>query len=88
MLVIVAFRLRELLFGHRAALRRCEHYTTPVALRGRLHNEYRGSESGQNCTHFGPNPATCAFRNQPAGRLCNFAQDAAVPMGHIFGNVQ
>jgi hypothetical protein len=37
MLVIVAFRLRELLFGHRAALRRCEHYTTPVSLHGRLH---------------------------------------------------
>jgi hypothetical protein len=47
-MVVVAFRLRELLFGHRAALRRCEHYSTPGHLRGRLDKEYRGRESGQN----------------------------------------
>jgi hypothetical protein len=51
-MVVVALRLRELLFGHRSAVGRGEHYTTPVTLRGRLHSEYPGSESVQNCTHF------------------------------------
>jgi hypothetical protein len=35
-MVVVALRMRELLFGHRSAVGRGEHYTTPVTPRGRL----------------------------------------------------
>jgi hypothetical protein len=88
-MVVVALRLRELLFGDRAALRRCEHYTTPVTLRGRRHNEYRGSESVQNCTHFAPNPATCALEtSQQASPVVQFCTDDTVQMCHVFRNVQ
>jgi hypothetical protein len=31
-MVVVAVRLREVLFGHRSAVGRREHYTTPVTL--------------------------------------------------------